>query len=236
MKIEIDTHTHTIASGHAYSTMSEMITSAKRKNLKALGITEHAPAMPGTCQSFYFHNFRVIPREKDGIKIFMGAELNIIDYFGKVDLDDYSLSCIDYAIASMHMPCIKPGNIEENTCAIINAMKNPFIKIIGHPDDSRFPLDYEKIVKSARENHVLLELNNSSLNPSGFRQNAKTNDKIMLNLCKQYNVPIVLGSDAHIEYDVGNFIFADSLIKEIDFPNELIINTSLDKFEKFLRQ
>ena len=48
MRIELDTHTHTLASGHAYSTISEMIDAAAQKGLKLLGITEHAPAMPGS--------------------------------------------------------------------------------------------------------------------------------------------------------------------------------------------
>lgn len=32
----LDVHTHTIASGHAYSTLQEMIDSAKNKNLKII--------------------------------------------------------------------------------------------------------------------------------------------------------------------------------------------------------
>ena len=60
MNYEFDLHTHTIASGHAYSTIKEMANSAKEKGLKLLGITEHAPTMPGTCHEFYFQNFRVL--------------------------------------------------------------------------------------------------------------------------------------------------------------------------------
>ena len=43
----LDLHTHTIMSGHAYSTMQEMIRSASEKDVKLLGITEHAPRIPG---------------------------------------------------------------------------------------------------------------------------------------------------------------------------------------------
>ena len=48
MNIEIDTHSHTLASGHAYNTMMEMIHAAQEKGLEVYGITEHAPRMPGT--------------------------------------------------------------------------------------------------------------------------------------------------------------------------------------------
>ena len=78
----LDVHTHTIASGHAYSTLQEMIDSAKTKGLKLLGITEHTNKMPGTCSEIYFYNFKVIPRKQDDLLIRMGAEINIIDYDG----------------------------------------------------------------------------------------------------------------------------------------------------------
>ena len=39
-------HSHTLASGHAYSTIKEMAAAAEAKGLKALALTEHAPKMP----------------------------------------------------------------------------------------------------------------------------------------------------------------------------------------------
>ena len=44
----MDLHTHTVASGHAYCTLREMARAASDKGLELLGITEHAPKMPGT--------------------------------------------------------------------------------------------------------------------------------------------------------------------------------------------
>lgn len=75
-------------------------------------------------------------------------------------------------------------------------MENPYVNILGHPDDSRFPLDYEAVVRSAKEQGVLLELNNNSLHPLGARQNPLPNDIEMLEYCMKYGAPIVLGSDA----------------------------------------
>ena len=59
MRVEIDTHTHTLASGHAYNTLNEMAQAAADKGLKGLAITEHAPEMPGTCHLFYFQNLSI---------------------------------------------------------------------------------------------------------------------------------------------------------------------------------
>ena len=46
MKTLLDVHTHTIASGHAYSSLQEMTLAAKEKGLEILGITEHGPNRP----------------------------------------------------------------------------------------------------------------------------------------------------------------------------------------------
>jgi putative hydrolase len=168
--------------------------------------------------------------------LLLGAELNIIDFDGKVDLDEYSLSKLDLAIASLHIPCIKQGSIENHTNAIIGAMKNPHVNIIGHPDDSRFLVDYEMIVKAAKEYHVLLEVNSSSLSPESFRQNAKENYLEMLKYCEKYEVSIALGSDAHVSDDVGNHEAGIELLESINFPEDLIINTSVEKFRSFIRK
>lgn len=44
-KVLIDAHTHTIASGHAYSSLQEMAKAAADKGLQVLGITEHGPSV-----------------------------------------------------------------------------------------------------------------------------------------------------------------------------------------------
>lgn len=234
MNIVIDTHSHTIASGHAYNTIEEMAKAASEKGIKILAITEHAPNMPGTCHRFYFENLKVVNRMRHGVELLLGVELNVIDYEGNVDLDKETLSRLDIAIASLHTPCIKPGSMDENTNALIGAMKNPYVKIIGHPDDAKYPIDYERLVKAAKEHHVLLELNNNSLNPDGFRLNAKENDIRMLNLCKEYGVPITLGSDAHIAEDIANYCYSKEILDITEFPEDLIMNTSIDRFKAFL--
>lgn len=230
----LDLHTHTIMSGHAYNTLYEMLHSASEKGIKLLGSTEHAPQMPGTCHEYYFINMRVIPREVYGVKLLMGCELNILDYNGSVDLKEYLLKKLDFAIASIHDPCYKSGTIEQNTAAYLGAMQNPYVNIIGHPDDGRFPVDYEKLVLGAKEHHVLLEVNSSSLHPQSHRAGAHENYIQMLEYCRRYEVPIILNSDAHCETDVGNHARAHMLLEEIDFPEELVVNTSIEKAAEFI--
>lgn len=73
-----DIHTHTIASGHAYGTIREMAFAASQRELKMLGISEHAPGIPGTVDPFYYMNLAVIPRELYGVEIIHGCEVNVL--------------------------------------------------------------------------------------------------------------------------------------------------------------
>lgn len=233
---KFDLHTHTVASGHAYCSLREMARAASDKGLEVLGITEHGPAMPGTCHNFYFHNLKTVPRELYGIRLLLGTELNILDSSGKVDLEERELKNLDIVIASLHLPCMKPGTEEENTEAYLNVMKNPYVNIIGHPDDGRYQVDYRTLVQGAAEYGKVLELNNHSLEPSCFRKNARENDLEMLKYCMEYQVPVVMDSDAHFDTLIGEFDMARALLEEICFPEELVLNHSVEMLKKYVNK
>jgi len=236
MKYVVDAHAHTIMSGHGYSTLKEMISAGKNTGLELLCITEHAPAMPGTCNALYFMNYRIINRQAFEIPILLGVELNILDTKGTVDLSNDILETLDIRIASIHPPCFDFSSKKDCTQATIRALENPNIDMIGHPDDERFPLDYEAVVKTARDYKKILEVNNASLLPTSYRPNAIANYKQMLRFCEMYGVSICINSDAHIDYLVGGHTAAQELLQSISFPEELILNTSTIKFKNALQK
>lgn len=236
MRDILDIHTHTIASGHAYNTMMEMIHAAQEKDLEVYGITEHAPQMPGSCCIYYFQNLKVVPREFGGMELLLGAELNILDEKGTVDLREPTLGRMDVTVASLHTPCIRPGSREYNTQCVIEAMKNPHINIIGHPDDGRYPLDYRALVQAAKETHTLLELNDNSLNPRCSRENTRENDLEMLRLCKQYGVSVIMGSDAHFSGDISAHERCHALLLEADFPEDLVVNAQKERLYPYINK
>ena len=182
----------------------------------------------------HFNNLKVVPDEIDGVRVLKGMEANILDIDGNLDkIDPRALPGLDYLIASLHTVCIEPSTKEDNTKAILNAMEQEKVKIIGHPDDSRYPLDYEAIVKRAKEKNILLEVNNSSLSPDTSREGTRENVKTYLELCKKYGVRIIMGTDSHICYDIGIFTHVEQLIEEINFPKELVINYWEDQIIEF---
>ncbi len=235
MKDFLDVHTHTIASGHAYGTIRDNANAAKAAGLKLLGIADHAPNMPGSCHNFNFLNFKVIPREAYGIKLIMGAELNIIDYSGSTDLPGQILKKLDYAVASLHDPCLDPGSVEENTAALVGVMRNPHVIILGHPDNPQFPVNFDVVARAAKETGVLLEVNNHSYVSTGHRAGSREQAKIMLAACKKYGTAVIMGSDAHIDFDVGNHKNSIAVLEENNFPEEFVVNSDPDRFLEIVK-
>lgn len=231
--IELDVHTHTIASGHAYATITEMAKAASEKGLKLLGITEHTKGIHGTCKDIYFANMKVVPRQMFGIELMLGAEINILDYKGTLSLKERYMKHLDIRIAGMHKMCYTPGTPRENTDAVLGAISNPHIDIISHPDDGDCPLIYEEVVLAAKKHHTLLEVNNNALR-TPTRKHVRENVLIFLDLCRRHQVPVIASSDAHYTTDIANLDHALPILKEAGFPQDLVINYSLEQFKEYI--
>jgi putative hydrolase len=97
MAFIIDLHTHTTASGHAYSTLMDYVGFAKEHAITGFGLSDHGPAMPGGPNIFHIANQTVIPRYIQDVLILRGVEANIISYMGNIDIDESYLNRLDYA-------------------------------------------------------------------------------------------------------------------------------------------
>ncbi len=236
MKLYFDLHTHTLASGHAYSTLTENIAAAKAQGLTAYGHSEHAESMPGSVSNLYFTNFRVIPKEVEGMRIVGGIEVNIVDIHGNLDVEEWILKGVDYAIASIHSVTMQFGTPEENLHAVITAMENPYIKILGHPEDCRYGLDFDILCQEANRTGTLLELNNTSLHPESVRPKGRESATAMLQACMRHNTRIIVNTDAHIASFVGDFENALGLLEELNFPESLVVNASPEGLEQILKK
>lgn len=234
MKLVADCHFHTISSGHAYSTITEYAKEASEKGLELIGMTDHGPRMPGSAHSFHFHNLKVIPDHLFDVEILKGMEANVIDFDGSLDTEDTNLGELEVLIASFHIPCLKPIGPKENTQALINAMKNPYVNIIGHPDDGRVEMDYIELTKAAADQGVMIEVNNSSLRPISFRMNAAENYARLLEECAKRKIYIIINSDSHVHTDIGECREALELVKKLGYPRELIANASVERLKQRL--
>ncbi len=231
-----DMHTHSIASGHGTScTISDMAKTASSKGLKLLGVTDHGPATLCAGTPSYFRSLTFSPKKRFHVELLYGAELNILDTEGKIDLEEELLSRLDYAIISMHAQNYRPGTKEENTNAYINAMKHPCVKILGHCDNPAFPADYEALALAAKETETAFEINEASLAPYGYRGDTQKNNREILYWARKYEVPVLLSSDSHGAEHVGDFTYAAEFIHQELFPEELILNNQIPRLKVFLQ-
>jgi putative hydrolase len=230
MNIVIDTHTHSVASGHAYSTIDDLARAARKRRLEGFVLTDHGPAMPGAACPYHFSNLRILPEKIEDVFFFRGLEANIVDMEGGIDLEPVYCRRLDFIMAGFHEACFKPRSMEENTQALCAALANPWVDAISHPGNPAFPIHIETVVKTAAEYGKALEINNSSFR---IRPGSEVNCLLIAQFGKQYGCYLSCGSDAHYRADVGNFGKALSLLQQTAVPEELVINSSLDRFRAF---
>lgn len=233
MILEADLHVHTIASGHAYSTINEIMITASEKGLKLVAITDHGLKMPGAPHEYHFTNMITVPRVIEGIELLRGVEANILNLQGEVDMPENVMSdYLDIVLAGFHEGTGYTGkSVEENTQAMIAAIKNPYVHIITHPGNPKFPVDVKQVVLAAKEYHKAIELNNSSfvVRPGSWplcNQFAK--------MAKKYNILVSINSDAHVCYNVGENSRAVEMALSAGIHKSQILNTSARKIHQYL--
>ncbi|MDD6033999.1 MAG: phosphatase [Oscillospiraceae bacterium] len=245
--VKVDPHTHTLFSGHAYSTIGENLAQAAKQGLTGLGTADHAgpefyTVRDGLPQWGYLLNTSALPREVDGVRLLSSAEIDIVDLEGHtacwdlrppaepdaMPIGERLLRTRDYAIASFHFfDGCRDGSFSQYTEMYQNVLRNPLIQILGHPCRPGFDFDMDEIVRTARAEHKLLEINEHS-----FDSPARITDRCrqLAIKCAEEGTSIVVSSDAHSAWFVGKFDRALAMLEEIHFPAELIANRSLEDF------
>ncbi len=234
MRIEVDSHTHTVASGHAYSTLAENVHAAAARGIKLLANTDHGPAMPGGPHVWFFVNMKVLPRIMNGVGILRGVEANIINFQGELDIDEDVCGHMDIVLFGFHEPVVKPESERQHTQAVIRAMESGKVDVLAHGGNPRFPIDVDKVAGAAAVNNVLIEINNSSFTTS--RSGSLENCAALAEAVDRQGGYLTFGSDAHLAEKIGVFEECEALVRAAGFPEERILSRSGADFLEFLKQ
>ncbi|MDL2301947.1 phosphatase [Lachnospiraceae bacterium OttesenSCG-928-D06] len=233
MKLYADLHTHTNVSQHAYSTIHENVLAAKEKGFVAIGITDHGPEMMDGAIRHHFYCLKGLPETVSGLQLVRGAEVNIKDYQGRLDLDHEVLKSLDLVIASYHVEAITPASVSDHSRGWLNVIQNPDVDCLGHIGNPIYSCDYEAIVKACSSYGKAIEINSNSFK---VRPGSDDNCKKVAELCMHYCVPVLVNSDAHILYQVGEQQDALNMLASIGFPEELIINADKERVLKYIER
>ena len=188
--------------------------------LKTLGIADHGPGHMN--YGFKMSDLDKMRFDIDSAKkefpeldILLGAEANIVNYSGNLDINEEDQKLFDFIIAGYHYgyfgenfahglnTCVRgwlhdhgihsgAGTKQKNTEVIIAALEKNNIKILTHPGDKMF-VDVEAIARVCERCGTLLEIND-------HHKHLTTEE---IGKIKEYNVNFVLSSDAHRPENVG---------------------------------
>lgn len=230
MKILTDLHCHTIASDHAFSTVMENVKYASEIGLEAIAITDHGYALGDAPHEFHFDCLRLLPEELYGVRILTGCEANILDLKGNLDMPDKQIKNLDIVIASVHSaPVYKNFGAEDNTSAYMGVLENPYVDIIGHSGNPKCRYDIDAVLTRAKELDKFIEINENTFRARP--QNVELCREIAL-AAKRIGTGVVVNSDAHFATNVGVMDNAVEMLRDIDFPEELVVNRTLTALEK----
>lgn len=239
-----DYHTHTNYSD-AKQGLIDIVEAARNRGLKEVAITDHGPlaAVIGVSNPNSYlklkEEINLINEEYDDIKVLLGAEANIRNIEGDLDIPPYIIKELDILIAGLHpytLPTsIKAGvkiflqnslrhlgkgcyekAVKNNTQAVIAAMKNnPSLDILAHPG-LFFKLDIAEVAQVAVKERVLFEINCGHEYP-------KISDIMEAD---KYGINFIVNSDAHLSSTVGDFSYAKRIIKKLNLDEARIVNSS----------
>jgi len=232
--LKIDLHTHSLMSGHGLNTVFEMAAEAKKRRIRILGIADHGPSMEGAPHEGYFWISDKLDG-LEGVKVLLGVEANIINKNGKIDISDNYLGKQKIVIAGIHDKTPYKSSSEDHTLSIINAMKNPFVKIISHPFKMEFKVNIKKIVEAACSTKTLLELNDQLFEKESNNTEFLEAYTKLVGLCKKSGTPIIIGSDAHVASRIGEDENVLKVKKLIGLTENMIINNREKDLELFLK-
>ena len=231
MKLIADLHTHTIASTHAYATVTEMAYEASKLGLFALAITDHARTMPGAPGPFYFESLSLLPEYLQGVRLLRGIEANICDFDGHLDVEASLQQNLDWIVASMHTITLDgKATVEKCTNVYLKLAENPNVNVIGHSGSEYFKYDYDKVIPVFAKNGKLVEINDSAFR---YGRDYVGNCVIIAKLCKKYGARICVDTDAHFTNTLGRAYKTLEMLKDIDFPEKLIVNKSVENLKAY---
>lgn len=234
MQMIADLHSHTLCATHAFQTLQEMATAAHEIGYYALAITDHAPAMPDAPHIWHFANGNALPRVVQGVAMLYGAEVNVMDTKGGLDLSQSQLAVQDWVVASIHSPCV-PGVLtrKEANRIWLAIAENPYVDCIGHSEQENYRYDYDLVTKAFAQNHKVVELNAGSF---AVRKDGIPNMRKLLTACLENGCHIAVDSDAHSAWRLQTALQPlYSLLEELSFPEELIVNATKENLIQELK-
>lgn len=228
--LKVDLHSHSNYSNCGMHTIMEIIYHAKTIGLEIIAITDHGYASKGRLCARLFDRFE---NPVKGITFLKGVECNVLKD-ASLDLPAFPINQLDIVLFGLHAMIPENLGAKYYTDLLIETIKtNSCGSIITHPNHKSYPLEFERLVPIAKKYNVALELNNAC---SLLKKDDPEVTIKMLSICKESECLIAVNSDAHTLNELGQCSSVNPYLKDLDFPEELIINSTPEKALNFLKR
>lgn len=220
-----DLHMHSTWSDGGYS-IEEMADACRAKGYKYIVITDHSQYLKvanGLTPERLWKQKEEIQRVNEkytDFTILHGVEMDILPD-GSLDYEDDVLRSLDFVIASIHSSFSQDE--ETIMMRLKNAMRNPYVSMIGHPTGRKigrragYKVNAEELISVAKETGTILELN---ANPNRLDLN-----KEMLMMAAEAGVMLSINTDAHNIDMLEHMTVGVSAAKKAWLKRENIVNT-----------
>jgi putative hydrolase len=229
MMLQVDLHSHTLFSRCGLHTILEMLNQARALGLEALAITDHGLTLGGHLNGPFFDRLQdPVP----GVKLLKGVECNVLNDGGHIDLPMQWIQHLDVVLVGLH-PNLKGILSRRHTTDMLvtTLERNPHVDIVTHPNSPDFMVDFEPVARTALKYGIALELNNSKSRP-GYCTDEVTRE--LIEVCKDVGCAMAVSSDAHTITEIGDDSYVRDFLEEADFPEDLIVNRTLESTMEFL--
>ena len=232
MNIIADLHMHTMVSNHAFNTVTEMARRACKLGMFAAALTDHGPSMPDAPPPWYFYNLTTLPSRIEGIWLLKGVEANVRGTDGSLDIEpqEFERMQLDWVIASIHSDTLCPSLSEDEATQLwLNVAQSPYVDCIGHSESRRHRYDYDAVTKAFARCRKVVEIN---ANSAVVRPGNEENMRELALACKRNGTKIAVNSVYHL----GQFDTVLPMLREIYFPEELVVNASRENLITVLKE
>lgn len=237
-----DYHTHSRNSDGRQS-VRQIVEAARIRGLSEIAVTDHGPlaAVIGIKSAERYLTMReeieALKILYPDIKILLGAEANIRNLQGTLDIPDTILHQLDVVIAGLH-PYTLPTSLQDgrdiflrnslrhlgrkqreeakraNTKATVQAIaRHPELDIISHPG-LFFEVDIEEVARACIKHQVLFEINCGHEHP-------KVSDIMK---AQRLGTSFIINSDSHFQSTVGDLHYGSSMVEKLNIDESQVVN------------
>ncbi|MCF8011223.1 MAG: PHP domain-containing protein [Clostridiales bacterium] len=235
-----DWHTHTRYSDGS-GAVEDNVRAAAEMGLKEVAITDHGPRglFIGVKSEYDYLKIKEEIKsfqENSGVRILLGAEANIIDPDGSIDIPPGIVKELDILLAGLHPQVIAKSvgdtagwifpnllskaykSLREkmrgiNTRAVVNAMYSNPISVITHPD-LIMPVDLNEVARASAGTNCAVEINSRH----------DYNKDEVIKAAMEWKAPVVVNSDAHSPGSVGRLESGIALLNKWNVPVSMVKN------------